>query len=80
MNISPDTLFAALANVTRLRCLLLLLLLEHGELCVCELTEVVGASQPNISRHLAHLREVGVVRDRRADQWIYYEITQDLPD
>jgi len=78
MNIAPDTLFSALANATRLRCLLLLH--EHGELCVCELTHVVGAAQPNISRHLAHLREIDLVTDRRAGQWIHYRINPDLPD
>ncbi|MGB5736079.1 MAG: metalloregulator ArsR/SmtB family transcription factor, partial [Thiohalocapsa sp.] len=48
--------FSALANDTRLRCLLLLS--RHAELCVCELTHALGASQPHISRHLAQLREL----------------------
>jgi ArsR family transcriptional regulator, arsenate/arsenite/antimonite-responsive transcriptional repressor len=70
--------FAILANTTRLRSLLLLL--QHGELCVCELTHVIGAAQPNMSRHLAQLREVGLVADRRQGQWIYYQIDPDVPD
>lgn len=78
MNISPDTLFSALSNLTRLRCILLLR--DHSELCVCELTHVVGVPQPNISRHLAYLREVGLVHDRRVGQWIHYQINPDLPD
>jgi ArsR family transcriptional regulator len=77
-NITPEMLFAALANTTRLRCLLLLL--QHEELCVCELTHVIGAAQPNMSRHLAQLREAGLVTDRREGQWIYYQIDPELPD
>jgi ArsR family transcriptional regulator len=77
-NITPEMLFAALANTTRLRCLLLLL--QHEELCVCELTHVIGAAQPNMSRHLAQLREAGLVTDRREGQWIYYQLDPELPD
>jgi ArsR family transcriptional regulator len=77
MNIYPDDLFASLANPTRLRCLLLLL--SHDELCVCELTHVIGAAQPNISRHLAQLREAQLVIDRREGQWIYYRLNPALP-
>jgi len=77
MNISPATLFSALAHDTRLRCLLLLV--EHQELCVCELTHAIGAAQPNMSRHLGHLREAGLVTDRREGLWIHYRINPALP-
>lgn len=78
MNISPLTLYPAMAHEIRLRCLLLLL--EHHELCVCELTHAIGAAQPTISRHLAHLREVQLVSDRREGLWIHYRINPELPD
>jgi ArsR family transcriptional regulator len=78
MHIAPDRLFAALAHDTRLRCLLLLL--RHEELCVCELTHALGAAQPHVSRHLAHLREPGLVLDRRAGLWIHYRINPKLPE
>ena len=77
MHISPDTVFDALAHTTRLRCLILLV--ENNELCVCELTHATGAAQPNISRHLAHLREAGLVSDRRDGLWIHYRINPGLP-
>lgn len=77
MNISPLTLYSAIAHEIRLRCLLLLL--EHDELCVCELTHAIGAAQPTISRHLAHLREVALVSDRREGLWIHYRINPELP-
>lgn len=77
MNISPLSLYRAIAHEIRLRCLLLLL--EHDELCVCELTYVIGTAQPTISRHLAHLREVELVSDRREGLWIHYRINPELP-
>ena len=77
MHMSPDTVFSALAHTTRLRCLILLA--ENNELCVCELTHAIGAAQPTISRHLAHLREAGLVSDRREGLWIHYRINPGLP-
>ena len=77
MNISPSTLYSAIAHEKRLRCVLLLL--EHDELCVCELTYAIGVAQPTISRHLAHLREAELVSDRRAGLWIHYRINPKLP-
>jgi ArsR family transcriptional regulator len=78
MNISPVEFFSALANDTRLRCLMLLM--RHDELCVCELTYAIGAAQPHISRHLAQLRELGLVSDRREGLWIHYRIHPQLPE
>ena len=74
----PAELFSALANDTRLRCVLLLI--EEGELCVCEITQTLGIAQPNVSRHLAHLREAKLVSGRREGLWIHYRIHPDLPD
>lgn len=77
MNIAPTNLFAALANDIRLRCLMLLV--DHEELCVCELTHALGVAQPHVSRHLAQLRELGLVLDRRAGLWVHYRIHPALP-
>lgn len=51
MAITPGDLFAALGHDTRVRCLVVLP--RRGELCVCERTDALGASQPHASRHLA---------------------------
>jgi len=77
MPLTPPDLFAALAHETRLRCLMLLE--AQGELCVCELTHALGAAQPHISRHLAQLREAGLVADRRDGLWIHYRLHPELP-
>ena len=77
MNFDTQTFFRMLSDQTRLR--VLMLLQREGELCVCELTYALGLSQPKISRHLAQLRESGVVQTRRAGQWMYYRMNKALP-
>jgi len=76
MTNSTSILFSALANEIRLRCLMLMQ--HHGELCVCELTHTLGLSQPMISRHLALLRDDGLVEARREGQWMYYQLHSQL--
>jgi ArsR family transcriptional regulator len=70
---SLPPLFAALADGTRLR---LLNLLNAGEVCVCYFVEILGESQPKISRHLAYLRRVGLVNARRDGKWIHYSLAR----
>ena len=71
-----DRFFKMLADSTRLRCLMLMQ--AEGELCVCELTRALNLSQPKISRHLAHLREAGVLVARRNGTWMNYRINPEL--
>jgi len=78
MNLETDTLFRLLADATRLR--VVMLLQQAGELCVCELTHALDLSQPKISRHLAHLREDGLLLTRRDGLWMYYRINPELPE
>ena len=66
-----EKLFRALADRTRLR---LLNLLGDDEVCVCFLVEILGESQPKISRHLAYLRRVGAVAARREGKWMHYRV------
>ncbi len=68
-DLSP--LFAALADRTRLR---LLNLIAGREVCVCYLVEVLRVGQPKISRHLAYLRNAGVVAARREGKWMHYRL------
>ena len=75
--LTPHELLKLLADATRLRSLMLLL--QEGELCVCELTYALDEIQPKISRHLAALRDTRVVSVRRAGQWVYYRINPQLP-
>lgn len=59
-------------NETRLR--IVRALWEAHELCVCDLSDILGISQPAVSRHLKLLREKGLVTSRRSAQTIYYRI------
>lgn len=70
-----EKLFLALADKTRLR---ILNLIREDEVCVCYFTEVLGESQPKISRHLAYLRNAGIVSARRDGKWMNYSIQ--IPD
>jgi ArsR family transcriptional regulator len=66
-------IFKALADETRLR---ILNLLVRGELCVCDIMAVLDVGQSKASRHLAYLRNVGLVDDRRNGVWMYYTLAQ----
>ena len=68
-----ENLFLALSDKTRLR---LLALMADGEVPVGFLAEQLGESQPKTSRHLAYLRNAGMVSARRDGKWIYYNIQQ----
>lgn len=69
---SLDLLFRALADPTRLR---LLNLIADREICVCYFVEILRTSQPKISRHLAYLRNAGIVAARREGKWMHYRLT-----
>jgi ArsR family transcriptional regulator, arsenate/arsenite/antimonite-responsive transcriptional repressor len=67
-----DVTFRAFSDPTRLR---ILHLLRGGELCVCDIVEVLGVPQPKASRHLAYLRKAGLVLARKQGLWNYYRLT-----
>lgn len=72
-----ETLFLALADETRLR---LLNLMRAHEVNVNSFVEILGETQPKISRHLAFLRKAGVVDLRRDGKRIYYKIAKPKSD
>jgi ArsR family transcriptional regulator len=77
MGISVDHLvnqLKAAGDETRLR---LLALLRRGERTVKELTEILGQSQPRISRHLKILAEAGLVSRSPEGSWVYYRLSDD---
>ena len=72
MNGSVQT-FKALSDETRLR---ILGLLREGELCVCDIMKVLSLRQSKVSRHLAYLRNAGLVTGRREGLWMHYTLTE----
>lgn len=76
--ITPDSFFGIFSDLTRLRALMLIQ--SEGEACVCELTFALQESQPKISRHLALMRDMGIVEPRREGTWMHYRISPSLPE
>jgi ArsR family transcriptional regulator len=66
-----DALFRGVADPTRIR---ILNLLAAGELCVCDIVEILGLPQPAVSRHLAYLRRAALVEVRREATFAYYRL------
>ncbi len=64
--------FKALSEPVRLR--IIYLMLQRGELCVCDIVDSLTVSQSVVSRHLAYLRNQGLVSTRRDGVWVYYEL------
>jgi ArsR family transcriptional regulator len=68
------TLFRVLADATRLR---LLRILSHDRFNVSELTAILGIAQSSASRHLAHLKDAGLVSEERESGFVYYRLRDD---
>jgi ArsR family transcriptional regulator len=64
--------FKVLADEARLE--ILWLLLNHRELCVCDIMAALEITQSKASRHLSTLRHAGLVSDRKAGLWSYYAL------
>ena len=74
-----DTLaktFKALSDESRLR--ILGIILRSEELCVCDIEYVMGFTQTKVSRHLAYLKNAGLVEDRRQGLWMLYRATRSI--
>jgi len=68
---TADALFKGFADPTRLR---ILNVLAAGELCVCDIVEILDVSQPTVSRHLAYLRRSGLVTATRDWKFAHYRL------
>lgn len=66
-----STVLKLLGDKTRLS---MMKLLEKNECCVCEFVEIFNITQPAISQHLRKLRDVGLVKENRKGQWIFYSL------
>ena len=82
MQFTPDlderaAILNAIAQPTRLR--LVYLLDQVGEVCVCDLAEMLGVTQSAVSQHLAKLKAYGLVSVRRDAQTLFYALS-DKPE
>jgi ArsR family transcriptional regulator len=68
-------LLKVVADSTRLRLLSLIASSPDGEVCVCDLTEPLGLSQPTISHHLKVMTNAGLLEREKRGVWAYYRLT-----
>jgi DNA-binding transcriptional ArsR family regulator len=64
----------ALGHPARLRTVAVL---RSGELCVCQITEVLGLAPSTVSAHLKELRQAGLTTERKQSRWVYVTLTDD---
>ncbi|MFZ5494273.1 MAG: ArsR/SmtB family transcription factor [Verrucomicrobiota bacterium] len=69
-------IYECLCDLTRLR---LLHVLGQGPLCVCHFQEVLAEPQVKISKHLAYLKERGLVIGEREGKWVVYALPPNPP-
>jgi len=67
----------ALADGNRLR--VIMALTGYDELCVCQITEVLGHATPTVSRHMSVLQNAGLVKSRKDGRWVYYRLSETFP-
>jgi len=75
VTLSITRIVKALGDGTRLR---IVNLLRVENLCVCEIEAILQSSQSNVSRHLAKLRDAGIIYSEKKSQWVYYGINVDI--
>jgi len=66
----------ALADESRIR--MLALLKERNGLCVCEITEIIGLSQPTISSHLKKLQDAEIITYSKDGLWVNYSLDENM--
>lgn len=67
-----EDVFKALGDPVRIK--IVKMLAANGEMCVCNIMEQLGMTQPAVSHHLCTLKNAGLVRPRRQGQWIHYSL------
>jgi ArsR family transcriptional regulator, arsenate/arsenite/antimonite-responsive transcriptional repressor len=64
--------YKALSEEVRLR---IIMLLTHGELCVCDIMEILDEPQSKVSRHLSYLKNSGLITAKRVGVWMHYTLS-----
>lgn len=67
--------YKALGDETRLT---IVNLLSEKEMCVCEIIDQLGLSQPAVSHHLKILKHAGILKDSKEGKWIYYSLNPEV--
>lgn len=64
----------ALSDAQRVR---VLLSLREGELCVCQITELLKLAPSTVSKHMSVLKQAGLVESRKDSRWVYYRLSDE---
>jgi DNA-binding transcriptional ArsR family regulator len=67
------TVTKALADMNRVRTLMFL---RHGELCLCQIIEILGLAPSTVSKHMTILQQADLVEARKEGRWMYYRLPQ----
>jgi ArsR family transcriptional regulator, arsenate/arsenite/antimonite-responsive transcriptional repressor len=65
----------AVSDPTRLR---VLMTMNNGEICVCQITKLLNLAKSTISKHMSILKHAGLVKSRKDGKWIYYRHNTDV--
>jgi len=78
-NIEPGAqIFLACSDPARLR--ILHLIMTNGEMCISDLEHILEFTQTKTSRHLIYLKNSGILTIRKVNQWIFYQIKDEVFD
>ena len=68
----------ALADGNRMR--VVAALMAHDELCVCQLTEMLGLAGATVSRHMSILQAARLVKSSKQGRWVFYRLSSEFPE
>jgi len=68
----------ALSDGNRMR--VIVALMEHDELCVCQITEMLRLATATVSRHMSVLQNARLVESRKESRWVFYRLVGTFPD
>lgn len=67
-----ESVSRSIADSTRVR---ILKMLEPGELCVCQITAILGLAPATVSKHLSLLKMAGLLSQRKQGRWVFYRLS-----
>ncbi|TVQ99042.1 MAG: transcriptional regulator [Desulfovibrionales bacterium] len=74
----PLSIAKGLAEGNRLR--VIAALMEHKELCACQLIEMLGLAGATVSRHMSILQAARLVQSRKKGRWVFYRLSGEFPE
>lgn len=73
-----EQIFKSFSDQARIR--IMYLLYKKDELCISDLEHILDFTQTKTSRHISYLKNAGLLNSRKKDQWIFYQIKEEVQD